>query len=82
LQTKKIKNEIKDFCRRRYLDLKKEIYNGGFAKDMIQGRTCSHCGIMFEKSTVIQCYVTPAILKRTMKKIYESHGERTIKQVP
>jgi hypothetical protein len=22
LQTKKIKNEIKDFCRRRYLDLK------------------------------------------------------------
>jgi hypothetical protein len=22
---------------------------GGFAKDMIQGRTCSHCGIMFEK---------------------------------
>jgi hypothetical protein len=40
---------------------------GGFAKDMIQGRTCSHCGIMFEKETVIQCYVTPAILKRTMK---------------
>jgi hypothetical protein len=52
---------------------------GGFAKDMIHV-----CGIMFEKSTVIQCYVTPAILKRTMKtrKSTESHGERTIKQVP
>jgi hypothetical protein len=27
---------------------------------------CMLSGIMFEKSTVIQCYVTPAILKRTM----------------
>jgi hypothetical protein len=65
------------------LILKKEIYNGEEQKDMIQGRTCSHCGIMFEKSTVIQCYVTPAILADDEdKKIYVKAGERTIKQVP
>jgi nucleosome binding factor SPN SPT16 subunit len=46
---KKIKMRKKDFCRRRYLIFKEGDIMGGFAKDMIQGRTCSHCGIMFEK---------------------------------
>jgi hypothetical protein len=37
---------------------------GGFAKDMIQEHMLA---LRLKKSTVIQCYVTPAILKRTMK---------------
>jgi hypothetical protein len=40
---------------------------GGFAKDMIQEEHARIAGLCLKKSTVIQCYVTPAILKRTMK---------------
>jgi hypothetical protein len=44
---------------------------GGFAKDMIQGRTCSHCGIMFEQEPS----KTPVLLRRTKDKKTESTEE-------
>jgi hypothetical protein len=39
---------------------------GGFAKDMIQEEHARIAGL-WKKEHIIQCYVTPAILKRTMK---------------
>jgi hypothetical protein len=64
LQNKKIKNEIKRLFLVRFGSLKKEIYNGRICKryDTREEHVLTY-GIMFEKkSTVIQCYVTPAIL--------------------
>jgi hypothetical protein len=83
LQTKKIKNEIKDFVDADIWIFKKEIYNGRICKDMIQNML-THCGIMFEKEHSHQCYVTPTYFEaddETRKSTLKA-TERTIKQVP
>jgi hypothetical protein len=52
---------------------------GGFAKDMIQEEHARIAGLCLKKSTVIQCYVTPAILKDDEdKKIYVKATEKEL----